>query len=156
MILKPSAVALPPGYKEYVTTPLGLGRYCNFIRIDMPSAIMSGYKEYQRFLYEYWFWDLGKDILSKQRAIESIKIGDTDHGDVIIFHPSNADELFVLPRNDDMLHRIGSNLHEAIDWLCFSRHNPHSGSVGEMHEKQYFAPYNPLARKYGVLWPENV
>src|SRR6476659_4125168 len=68
--------SLPGGYREYVTT-LGFGAYCNYIRIEMPSAILSGYEEYQGFLDEYWFWEMGEDILPKEKAIESIKIGDT-------------------------------------------------------------------------------
>ncbi len=146
---------LPSGYMEYVTI-LGFGAYCNFIRIDMPHVIANGYKEYRDFLNEYWFWDMGEEILSKSRAIESIKIGDTFDGDVIIFHPSNSNELFVLPRNDDMLHIIGKDLYEALDWLCTYRQNPHSGSVGETHEKRYFVPNNPLAYHHGVLWPKNI
>ena len=99
---------------------------------------------------------MGEDILSKEKAIESIKIGDTVDGDVIIFHPSNSSELFVLPRHDDMLHQIGSNLYEAIDWLCVYRHNPHSGSVGETHERRYFVPDNPFAYTHGVLRPKDI
>lgn len=148
-------VSFPVGYKEYVTT-LGFGEYCNYIRIEMPSAILFDYKEYQRFLDEYWFWEMGENLLSKERAIECIKIGDTDIGDVIIFHPSNSAELFVLPRNDDMLHKIGSNLYEAIDWLCVNRNNPHSGSVGETHERRYFVPNNPFMSTHGILRPENI
>ncbi|HLM01711.1 MAG TPA: SMI1/KNR4 family protein [Pyrinomonadaceae bacterium] len=148
-------VSFPAGYKEYVTT-LGLGEYCNYIRIDMPRAILSGCKEHQQTLDDYWFWEMGEDLLSKEKAIESIKIGDTVDGDVIIFHPSNSEELFVLPRHDDMLHKIGSNLYEAIDWLCVYRHNPHSGSVGETHVQRYFVPYNPFGYTHGVLRPENI
>lgn len=148
-------VSFPAGYKEYVTI-LGQGAYCSYIRIDMPSAILSGYREYQQFLDEYWFWEMGEDILSKEKAIESIKIGDTIDGDVILFHPSNSSELFVLPRHDDMLHKIGGNLYEAIDWLCVYRHNPHSGSVGETHERRYFVPDNPFQYTHGVLFPEDV
>ena len=148
-------VSMPIGYREYVTT-LGFGNYCNYIRIDMPSRILSGYEEYRSSLTDYWFWEMGEDILPKERALDSIKIGDTIDGDVIIFHPSQSAELFVLPRHDDMLHRIGSNLYEAIDWLCVPRHNPQSGSVGEMHERRYFVPYNSFASTHGVLWPEDI
>ena len=146
-------VVFPEGYREFVTA-LGLGDYCNFIRIYMPSKLLSDYEKHQKSLEEYWFWDLGKDVFSKERATESIKIGETDHGDVIVFHPENPRELFVLPRSDDMLYRIGSNLYEAIDWLCIARHNPQSGSVGETHKQRYFVPANPFARTHGVLIPE--
>jgi hypothetical protein len=152
-IEKDLSVSFPIGYREFVST-LGFGEYCNFIRIDMPAAILSGYKEYQQFLDAYWFWEMGEDLLSKERGIECIKIGDSVDGDVIIFHPSNSNELFVLPRHDDMLHKIGSNLYEAIDWLCVYRHNPHSGSVGETHERRYFVPNNPFMYSDGVLRPK--
>lgn len=148
-------VPLPDGYKEYVMT-LGKGEYCSFIRVDMPLAILTGYKQYQQFLEEYWFWEMGEKLLTKEKAVESIKIGDTVDGDVIIFHPSSSKEIFVLPRHDEMLHKIGGNLFEAIDWLCIYRHNPDSGSVGETHDKRYFVPANPFQDTNGVLVPENI
>ena len=52
-------VPMPVGYKEYVTM-LGLGNYCYYIRIDMPSKILSDYEEYRGFLEKYWFWGNGK------------------------------------------------------------------------------------------------
>ena len=144
-------VSFPEGYKEYVTI-FGRGHYCNYIRVNMPSEILSGYEEYRKFLDEYWFWDMGAEVLTKKRAIESIKIGETIDGDVIIFHPSKSDELFVLPRHDDMLYRIGSNLYEAVDWLCVSRFCPTSGSVGETHERRYFVP---LVETQGWIFVED-
>ncbi len=147
-------VSFPSGYKEYVTT-LGFREYCNYIRIEMPSRILSEYKNSQQFLNEYWFWEMGEKILSKEEAVESIKIADTIDGDVIIFHPTNPNELFVLPRNDDMLYEIGQDLYEAIDWLCVER-NCDTGSVGESHEKRYFVPDNPFAYTHGILRPEKI
>lgn len=144
----------PKGYKEYVTT-LGSGLYCGYIQVKMPNIILAENKENQEFLEEYYFWEMGDEILSKERAIESIKIADTLDNDVIIFHPSKIDELFVLPRHDDMLHNIGSSLYEAIDWLCVYRHNPRSGSVGETHQKRYFIPDNPFQITNGIIFPKN-
>lgn len=146
-------VSFPAGYKEYVTT-LGFGEYCNYIRIEMPSKILSGHEEHKKFLDEYWFWELGEEILPKEKAVESVKIADTVDGDVIIFHPSNSKELYVLPHSDDTLYKIGNNLYEAIDWLCVER-NFDTGGVGETHEQRYFVPDNPFAYTHGVLRPEN-
>jgi len=146
--------SFPLGYKEYVTT-FGLGEYCNYIRVEMPSKILSEHEEHQQFLDKYWFWELGEEILSKEKAKESIEIASTVDGDVIIFHPTNSSELFVLPRHDDMLYRIGSNLYEAIDWLCVGR-NSDTGGVGETHEQRYFVPYNPFQYTNGILRPEEV
>lgn len=107
----------PVGYKEFVTT-FGKGDYCGHntaVRVDMPSAILSEYIEHQQFLGEYWFWEDGEDLLPKEKAIECIRVCDTDIGDVVIFHPSNPNELFALPHEDDMSYKIGNNLYEAFD-----------------------------------------
>jgi len=146
-------ISFPAGYKEYVIT-FGRGDYCNYIRIDMPDQILSEYEEYQRFLDQYWFWEMGEEVLAKEKAVESIKIGSTIDGDVMIFHPNKSDELFVLPRHDDMLYRIGSDLYEAIDWLCVSR-SYDTGSVGETHERRYFVPWNRLVETHGWIFVEN-
>ena len=146
-------VSFPDGYKEYVTA-LGLGVYygkaANF-RVDMPSAILSEYREHQEFLDKYWFWEEGEDLLPKERAMECIRIADTDGGDVIIFHPSNPKELFILPHEDEMIYKIGSNLYEALDfdWNL----NPEDF---DFRRQIYFVPDNPFAYTHGVIFPEDV
>jgi len=52
-----------------------------------------------------------------------------------------------------MTYQIGSDLYEAIDWLCTPHRNP-TGNIGEAHEKRYFIPANPLAYHHGLLRPE--
>ena len=143
---------LPSGYREFATL-LGRGEYCNFIRVDTPDEIEKEWKNRQEFLNEYFFWEMGEQVLSKEKIVESIQIASTIDGDVIIFHPSNSGRLYVLPRNGDMLYEIGSNLYEAIDWLCVS-HSTETGHVGETHERRYFVPYNPLQYDHGILKPE--
>ena len=146
-------VSFPEGYKEYVTI-LGFGVYygkaANF-RVDMPSAILADYKNHQEFLDEYWFWEDGEELLSKTKAIESIKIADTDGGDVIIFHPSNSKELFLLPHEDEIIYKIGTNLYEGLefDWNC----NPEDF---DFRKQKYFIPDNPFAYTHGVIYPEEV
>ena len=49
-----------------------------------------------------------------------------------------------------------TDAYDAIDWLCVHRHNPHSGSVGETHERRYFVPWNPLLKTHPWLVPENI
>ncbi|HEX8396414.1 MAG TPA: SMI1/KNR4 family protein [Pyrinomonadaceae bacterium] len=147
-------VTFPEGYKEFVTT-LGKGEYCNHtthIRVDMPSAILSEYKEHQEFLDEFWFWEDGEDLLPKEKAIECIRICDTDAGDVVIFHPSNPNELFALPNGDDISYKIGSNLYEAFEWLS-DYGNSH---LGNTDERIYFIPDNPFQYTNGVLYPEDI
>ncbi|HEY2848159.1 MAG TPA: SMI1/KNR4 family protein [Pyrinomonadaceae bacterium] len=145
-------VTFPRGYRDFVTT-LGLGEYCNYIRVIMPNAIMSGCREAQEFLSQYWFWSLGEEMFPKERAVTSIQMATTIDGDVVLFHPSKPNELWVLPRNDDMPYQIGPDVYEAIDWLCTAHRNA-TGSVGEEHQKRYFVPSNPFAYDHGILRPE--
>ncbi len=102
---------------------------------------------------KYWFWGDGEDLLPKERAIECIRICDTDVGDDVIFHPSNPNELFALPHENDMLYKIGSNLYEAFDWLCVQE-NDAAGGTEESLRRRMFVPDNPLACTNGVIRPE--
>jgi hypothetical protein len=149
-------VSFPDGYREYVTT-LGLGEYIYnaVIRIDMPSAILLDHREYQESLEEYWFWEEGGDVLSKERAVECIRISDTVGGDTIIFHPSNSKKLFLLPHDEEIIYKIGSNLYEAIDWVCVEW-DLVVGNAEKLPEQRYFVPNNPFQSTHGIIYPENI
>jgi hypothetical protein len=133
--------SFPVGYKEYVTT-MGKGNfYCDaVIRVDMPSGILSQDREHQQFLDEYGFWEDSEELISKEKAVECIRIADTDGGDVIIFHPSNSEKLFILPHDDEMIYEIGTNLYEAIDWL--NEWVSNSDDERDDSEPRYFVPDN--------------
>lgn len=141
----------PLGYRDYVTT-LGRGEYCNYVRVQMPSEIQEGYLEYQRVLDEFWWWELSEEVVSKKTATESVYFASTIDGDAILFHPSNAERILVLPRNDDRSYVIGSDLYEVIDWLCVHHITP-TGNVGETNVERYFVPYNELAKEHGLIRP---
>src|SRR5262245_17764133 len=86
-------VTLPPGYREYVTQ-LGEGVLGGtFVRIYPPWRIDAELVEWRERIEKYWFWDAGKDLLPKARAIECIVLGDTLQGDELVFHPRYPDRL---------------------------------------------------------------
>ncbi len=148
-------LTFPEGYKEFVTT-FGKGEYYGHntaIRVEMPSEILSGYKDHQEFLDEYWFWEESEGSLPKQKAIECIRICDTDVGDVVIFHPSNPTELFALPHEDDLSYRIGNNLYEAFDWLV-AKGSEAAGGIEESQKRRMFVPDNPLQYVNEVIRPK--
>jgi hypothetical protein len=104
-------IRFPTGYREYVTKlgegPLG-GSY---IRIYPPHRIFgrtsNNLLQWRQRISEYWFWDLGRDLLSKEEALQSVIIGDTFDGDELIVHPSNP--VFVLSRNSDGIYVAGDD-----------------------------------------------
>lgn len=86
--------AMPTGYKEFVAT-LGLGVLNDAVRVYTPERIFTEFKDFQQRWSEYWFWDEGRDVLSKEKALECIIVADTGNGDELVFHPSQPDKLYM-------------------------------------------------------------
>ncbi len=90
------------------------------IRVYLPEEIrdaVDGLDGWRERIEKYWFWDAGADVLSKKRALECIIIGDTTVGDELIFHPSNPDRIYILPRDEDGVYAVDEGLTGAIEWL---------------------------------------
>ncbi len=109
----------PNGYAEFVTR-FGEGIYSNFVRVYMPSRIVKEHRKFQVRWNEYFFWDDGRDILAKERILESFILADTMQGDELIFHPGQPNRLLVLPQDDGTVFEAGNGLPAAIEWLCRS------------------------------------
>ena len=81
-----------PGYREYVTR-LGEGLMGGtYIRIYPARRILTGSNnlaEWRQRINQYWFWDEGRDILTKEQALECVIIGDTFDGDELKSTPNN-------------------------------------------------------------------
>jgi hypothetical protein len=140
---------MPMGYQDFVAT-LGVGILNDTVRVYTPRRIARELKDFQQRWDEYWFWDEGRDILSKEKALESIIIADTGNGDELIFHPSQPNKLYLLPRDSGQIFEPGSGLDEAIEWIL------HSGVLfGDVEEEDeededfvrpeglYFEPFPP-------------
>lgn len=127
----------PLGYKEYITT-FGEGILGgSYIRIYTPNEILNGVnsvKEWRERISEYWFWDEGEILLTKDKAQECLIIGDTLGGDELCFHPQEKDVIYVLPRNEEYSLIAGKGLLEAIEWLC------NSGTLTEPFSERVFEP----------------
>jgi hypothetical protein len=128
-------IAFPKSYREYVTK-LGEGELGSFVRIYPPWRIRSEQKEWRSRIDKYWFWDRGRKVLPKERALECVIIGDTTTGDELIFHPCRAHQLFVLPRESEEVFLAGSDLLTAIDWICTS------GQIEEPFAERDFKPFD--------------
>jgi hypothetical protein len=128
-------LTLPKGYREYVTR-LGEGTLGGFIRIYPPWRIEKELAEWRRRIDKYWFWDAGRDVLPKERALECVVVGDTVNGDEIVFHPGRPDRIFVLPRQSEVVRDAGPDLLSAVDWICTS------GELVEPIAKLDFEPFD--------------
>jgi hypothetical protein len=129
-------IAFPEGYRDYVTQ-LGEGVLGgSFIRIYPPWRIENELVEWRRRINKYWFWDEGRHVLPKERALECVLIGDTLGGDEIVFHPARPNRLFVLPRYSEQVFDAGDDLLSAIEWMCSS------GQLVEQFLERDFEPFD--------------
>ncbi len=133
------SIRFPTGYREYVTR-FGEGVLGgSFVRIYPPRRILTGdnnLAEWRERIAEFWFWDEGRDVLTKEQALESVIIGDTLNGDELIVHPDNPERIYVLPRYSENIYIAGEGLPEAIEWLC------RSGTLVEPFPARDFEPFD--------------
>ena len=127
-------IAFDEDYKEYVLV-YGSGILGGtYVRIFLPETIILTLEDWRNRITEYWFWDEGKEVLTKDQVLNSIRIGDTFDGDEIILYEG---EYFVLPRYSEMIYKTGNALEETITWLCSS------GILTEAFSEREFEPFDP-------------
>lgn len=129
----------PTGYREYITR-FGEGVLGGaYVRIYPPRRILDGpnrLAEWRQRIDEYWFWDEGREVLTKPQALQSVIFGDTGDGDELIVHPGEPDRIYVLPRNSADIFVAGQGLPAAIEWLCSS------GILTEPFADRKFEPFD--------------
>jgi hypothetical protein len=112
-------VRFPPGYAEFVTR-FGDGAVSNWVRVYPPARVAEEHPGHRGRREEYYFWDEGADVLTRDQVAASVLLADTYNGDEVIYHPAEPQGLFVLPRDEGTIYPIGRTLAEAVDWLCTS------------------------------------
>ena len=108
-------LSLPNGYSEFITT-LGAGILSQFIRVFPPARVESEVEEWRERIAKYWFWDEGKNLLTKEQALESVVFADTVAGDEYVVHPSGAGRILVLPRHSGQIYIAGGDLWNMVEW----------------------------------------
>jgi hypothetical protein len=54
----------------------------------------------------------------------------------VIFHPTNPEALYVLPRNEERIYQIGARFEDALEWLCTS------GVISQPVASLYYEPFD--------------
>jgi len=128
-------ITFPRGYREFVTA-LGEGVLGgSFVRVYPPWRIVNELSEWRDRIRKYWFWEKGEKVLPKERALESVIVGDTVNGDELIFHPGKPDRLFVLSVEKEQIFEAGSDLLAAVEWMCAS------GKLTKRFTERNFEPF---------------
>lgn len=131
-------IKLPSGYREYITR-FGEGILGGYIRVYPPHQLLDGdnsVTEWRARIREYWFWDEGEQLLTKEKALECHIVADTIEGDEIVAHPSNPDQLYVLPRYEEQSYIAGEGLLATLEWLLSS------GVLTEPIDDRSFDPFD--------------
>jgi len=131
-------VRLPEEYREFITR-FGEGTLAGYIRVYPPYQILEGDNNvtaWRERIDEYWFWDAGKDVLTKAEALECVIVADTMDGDELVAHPSEPDRLYVLPRYEEKIFVAGDGLLAAIEWLLTS------GTLTDPIDDRTFDPFD--------------
>ncbi len=136
-------INFPEGYQDYLTR-LGEGVLGSFVRIYPPWRVENELAGRRRRIAKYWFWEEGRDVLPKARAMECVIVGDTVNGDELVFHPSRRDHLFVLPRDDEQVFDAGADLPAAVEWLC------NSGQLVDPSPEFHFEPFDSRHQGQGI------
>jgi predicted DNA-binding WGR domain protein len=127
--------SFPQGYRDYIKT-LGEGILGGtFVRVYGPGTIGKQLDAWRKRIEEYWFWDEGSAVLTKNRAVESVIIADTLQGDELLFHPEEPNRLLVLPRHKEKIFVAGSTVLEAVEWMCGS------GKLTRRFQEREFKPF---------------
>jgi hypothetical protein len=130
--------SFPPGYGEFVTT-FGEGEINWLVRVFPPWRILDGgdglenFAQWRQRINKYWFWT----GIDKQRAIQSIMLGDTANGDQLCFHPDEPTVIHVLPRYRDYALIGGASIMELIRWLLTS-----GELIGVANDVLVFRPFD--------------
>lgn len=133
-------MALPKGYAEYMLH-LGVGTYCDELCVYSPEKILDDYEYRQEQWDDYFFWDEGADVLTKEQVLQCVVFAYTPDGDEIIAHPDLPECLFVLPRHDMVIYKIPGCFDAPLAWV---------GPEGEVRREpkfRYFESWKDRAYK---------
>lgn len=123
----------PDGYREFVTR-LGEGTIRSFVRVLPPRRVLEYLDEHRGLMAGYWFWDTPGEPFGQEEAMASIPLAETLQGDVLVFHSSDRQKIYVLPRHEERLHVLGPGLLEAVAWVSAP------GALGDVDPELYFEP----------------
>jgi hypothetical protein len=127
----------PPGYDEFMLR-FGVGDFAGYLRPYPPSRVVRELKENRdRSAQDFWV-GAGVKISRNERA-ELIPFADTIDADSFAFHPRNVGEIYVFPRHDDKIYKVGPSLLGLLEWVATS------GTTVQPFSTAFFQPWNDYA-----------
>lgn len=115
---------LPRGYGRFVRR-VGGGSLGHFVGVLTPAQVASETDAWRDRIRNYWFWDTteaGVDRTALQDR--GILLASSFDGDELCFDPADPEAFYVLPRNEDVAHRVGPDFLDALQWMLAGNLNP--------------------------------
>ena len=117
-------VSLPSGYAAYVQQ-LGEGALGHLVRVYPPQQVPGKTREWRERVQQFWFWDTAQAGVAAEALQErGVLLADTFEGDELCFDPADPETLYVLPRDEDVAHRVESGFLAALEWMLSGGLNP--------------------------------
>lgn len=114
-------VHLPRGYARFVRR-VGGGSLGHFVGVLAPDQLLTSTEDWRTLVQEYWFWDTEESGADRESLQErGILLASSFDGDELCFDPADPETLYVLPRNDDVAHRVGPGFLAALEWMLSGR-----------------------------------
>lgn len=110
-------IRLPRGYARFVRR-VGGGSLGHFVGVLSPDQIVRSTEDWRTRVREYWFWDTEESGAERESLQQrGVVLASSFDGDELCFDPADPETLYVLPRNDDVAHRVGPGFLAALDWM---------------------------------------
>lgn len=112
------AIKLPSGYTEFITT-FGSGSYADLFYIFTPAEIAAQHRQVQASWRQYarqFFYDYGSQPLPETALYESIIVGVSHNGDEVVYHPSDQNQLYILPRHSNFISKVTNDFSDLHTW----------------------------------------
>lgn len=122
------------GYEAFLRGN-GVGDYCDFLAILPPAECQKLTDETHRNAADDDFWEDGCEVLSQEEIAESVALGRSIDGDILVAHAKDRERLFVLPRHDLKVFWTDAELREPLRWSSTS------GEERSHPDFEYFTPY---------------
>lgn len=117
-------VRLPRGYARFVRQ-VGGGSLGHFVGVLSPDQLPEMTADWRARVQDYWFWDTEESGANRETLQQrGVILASSFDGDELCFDPADPDTLYVLPRNDDVAHRVGPGFLAALEWMLSGRLNP--------------------------------
>ncbi len=81
--------------------------------------VVEGLLPWRDRIDQYGSWS--GSPLDERSALESICFGDTLEGDELVFHPSDPDAIYLLPRHAERARKLGRGLAVAVAKIVRSK-----------------------------------